>query len=373
MSDDQRMAEEWIVQVEGREYGPVQLQILREWKEEGRVLPTNQARRAEASIWIQAGEIPGLFDSPIRPSETVTAPREPIKFGRILRESFRIYRQGFFQFLFLTLLVIVPSVCGQLTGAVLNTSSGEGADFRTVLAAGFALCMLLFSFALWPIYISGIQLLTGQLKAGQQARFFWVLNEAIKFWPRVLLLCVFVYGSYLFWTIVPVGLILIVAMGVPSVGSLFLALLILAFQVWIVGRLYINFMFWQQFAVLAGNDAGEALRSSKMLARSQRNLVWYKRPLWRGVFISSLWFLFVMVLDLPLIWPALRFYTDQISVSQDMAQLAQAFEAYSKNHGVTALSLAVNLFQKLLRPLLGIAFVLIYFDATGPAGQRRGD
>jgi hypothetical protein len=367
------MPEEWIVQVEGREYGPVELEILREWKDEGRVLPTNQARRAEATVWIQAGDIPGLFDSAIPPEESVIAPREPAHFGRILGETFRIYRAGFFQFFFVTLLVIVPWACGQLTGAVLNTSSAGDADLRTLLAAGFALCMLLLTLALWPIYISAIQLLTAQLKAGRSAGFLSVLNEAVKFWPRVLVLCVFVYGSYLFWTILPVGLIIMIALGAPSFGSFFLALLILAFQVWIVGRLYINFMFWQQFAVLAGNDAGEALRNSKALARSQHHLVWYKRPLWRGVFISSLWFLFVIALDLPLIWPALQFYLNQISVSQDVAQLAQALEAYSKNHPSTVLSFAMNVLQRLLRPLLGIAFVLLYFDGVGSADRNKGD
>ena len=65
------MPEEWIIQVEGREYGPVDLQILREWKEEGRVLPANQARRAEANTWIQASGIPGLFDSFVVPDDVV--------------------------------------------------------------------------------------------------------------------------------------------------------------------------------------------------------------------------------------------------------------------------------------------------------------
>jgi len=30
------MPDEWMVRVEGREYGPVDLETLREWKNEGR-------------------------------------------------------------------------------------------------------------------------------------------------------------------------------------------------------------------------------------------------------------------------------------------------------------------------------------------------
>ncbi len=60
--DDQDVGEEWIVRVDGREYGPANIDTLREWKAEGRVLPANEARRADAELWTLAAEIPGLFD-----------------------------------------------------------------------------------------------------------------------------------------------------------------------------------------------------------------------------------------------------------------------------------------------------------------------
>jgi len=366
------MPEEWIVLVEGREYGPVDLPGLREWKGEGRVVPTNQARRAEDNVWIQAAEIPGLFDSLITSGDALLAPASvPRSFSELLRATFRIYRKGFRQFLCLTLLVVIPSVCAQVTGAMLDTSPAVDADVRTLLAGAFAFCMLLLSLALWPIYVSGIQLLTAEVNAGRPAGFFSVLNEAVRFWPRVALLCVFVYGSYLFWTILPIGLILLIALGGPSLGTFFLALLLLGFQVWIVGRLFVNFMFWQQFAVLAGKDAGETLRESKALARSRRDLTWYKRPLWRGVFISSLWFLFVLAVNLPLVWPALRIYFHELTVSQDVGHLMEALAANSKAHGGNVLSFAISLVQALLRPLLGIAFVLLYIDATAAADSNN--
>jgi hypothetical protein len=368
------MPEEWIVEVQGREYGPVDLQILREWKEEGRVLPTNQVRQAGVDGWIRASEIPGLFESAVRsPDLPVVPPGTGRSFGQIFRETFRIYGKGFFQFLCLTLLVIIPSVCAQLTGAVLEATSAVDLDLRTLLAGGFGFCMFLFSLALWPIYLSGIQILTAELEAGRRVGFFSVLNEAIKLWPRVALLCVFVYGAYLFWTILPVGIILMIILGAPSLTSFFVSLLVLAFQVWIVGRLYINFLFWQQFAVLAGTDMGTTLRESKALARGRRDLVWYKRPLWRGIIISSLWFAFVLAVNVPLAWPALRIYFHELTTSQDPQALIQALTANSKVHGVDALSLALGLLQAVLRPLLGIAFVLLYFDATARNAGEGND
>src|SRR5437870_13270303 len=106
------MPEEWIVQVEGREYGPVELQILREWKEEGRVLPTNQARQAGVDIWIRASQIPGLFDPVVVAGDaSVAGPGQLVGSRKLPRETFRIYGKGFFQFFGLALLVIVPSLC----------------------------------------------------------------------------------------------------------------------------------------------------------------------------------------------------------------------------------------------------------------------
>ena len=73
--DDQGVTEEWIVRVDGKEYGPANIETLREWKAEGRVLPANEARRADTELWSLAAEIPGLFDEEALP--TVSAPRLP--------------------------------------------------------------------------------------------------------------------------------------------------------------------------------------------------------------------------------------------------------------------------------------------------------
>src|SRR4030095_4880831 len=59
--DDQGVTEEWIVRVDGKEYGPANIDTLREWKAEGRVLPANEARRADAELWTLASGIPGPF------------------------------------------------------------------------------------------------------------------------------------------------------------------------------------------------------------------------------------------------------------------------------------------------------------------------
>jgi hypothetical protein len=367
------MPEEWIVQVEGREYGPVELQILREWKEEGRVLPTNQARQAGVDIWIRASQIPGLFDPVAEPGDaSVAPPAQPGSSRKILRETFRIYGRGFFQFFGLALLVIVPSLCAQLTDTALETSQTMDTDLRSLLQVGFEFCMGFLFLALWPIYLSGIQILTAELEAGRPIGFFSVLSEAVKLWPRIAVLCILVYGAFSLLMLLAIGIVVMIVVGASSLFVIILALGLLVFQVWMFGRLFVNVLFWQQFAVLGREDVVGALRKSKALARGRPDLVWYQRPLWRGVFISSLWFAFVLVLDIPMIWPSLQIYFDGLITAQDPQAMMQAVAASSKAHGANMSSLALGLFQTTLRPLLGIAFVLLYFDAKSSNVDEGG-
>src|SRR5438270_13180397 len=69
---DQGVTEEWILRVDGREYGPANIETLREWKAEGRLLPANEPRRADAELCRLAAEIPGL--SKVEALATFSAP-----------------------------------------------------------------------------------------------------------------------------------------------------------------------------------------------------------------------------------------------------------------------------------------------------------
>src|SRR5215471_5023977 len=126
------MAEQWIIRVQGREYGPADLATLREWKADGRVIPTNPARRTDNGDWQTASDIPGLFqiepppvqietrDHALRDEETQSKPPS----RNVLVETFRIYFRGFRQFFCLSLLSIVPVVCAELTSRFIDTAPG---------------------------------------------------------------------------------------------------------------------------------------------------------------------------------------------------------------------------------------------------------
>jgi len=369
MLDDQDMAEEWIVRVEGKEYGPADIETLREWKREGRLLPENEARKAGADLWSAAAAIPGLFNvGPIAPASVPRPTQPPLQtrhrsFGQILVETLQIYRKGFFRFLGLTLLVLLPSLVSQAMTAVAQTGRSSDADVRVLAAGAFALLMFVLSTVMWPVYIAGIQIVTAEIAGGRRSGLVAALNEAVRFWPRVAALCIFVYG--VFFLLIVFGLVIaaIALAGGSSLLLILFALGLLFLQVWMFGRFFVNVLFWQQFAVLENAAFIDSLRDSRNLAHSGRDLPWFKRPLWRGAFIASLWFAFVLAVTLVSEWTTLHHYFDQLMTTQDPQALLQRLTEAQQARGFDVSAFVLNLVQKILQPLLGIAFVVLYLDS----------
>src|SRR5436190_15796534 len=379
------MAEQWIIRVQGKEYGPADLATLREWKADGRVLPANPARQADVNEahWKRAGDIPGLFQvepppvqgparnqrsaaytqgfgEPKEISDQKSKSRPPSR--NILVETFRIYFRGFFQFFCLSLLSIVPIVCAELTSRFIDTAPGVNVDLRSLVAVAFGLCMLVLRLVLIPIYIAGIQILTAEFATGHRIGFFSVLNAAVKYWPRVAGLGLFVYGVFFLLILFALGIAIMVVTS-ATLFSIVLALGLLAFQVLLFGRFFINVLFWQQFTVLENANTNEALRESRRLTRTGRDLPWYQRPLWRGALIVSLWVAFVLAITITPAWPMLRDYFVELTRTQDPQALLQKMNASLQTHGVNYPVLALSVLQRVLQPLLGIAFVVLYLDS----------
>ncbi|MGA7276237.1 MAG: hypothetical protein WBX14_15430, partial [Candidatus Udaeobacter sp.] len=267
MLDDQEMAEEWIVRVQGKEYGPADIDTLLEWKKEGRLLPENDARTTSEDLWNTAAAIPGLFDvgmlaAPSAPVEIQPPLQAQRSFGQILAESFQIYRKGFLQFLGLTLVVLLPSVCSQLTTALIQTAHTSDGDLRVLAGGSFAFLMFVLSMAMWPVYLAGIQILTVEIASGRRLGLVAVLNEAVRFWPRVAALCIFVYGVFFLLIVFGLAIAAISLAGASSLLLVLFALALLILQVWMFSRFFVNVLFWQQFAVLENAEFIEALRFS---------------------------------------------------------------------------------------------------------------
>jgi hypothetical protein len=373
MFHDQAMAEQWIIQVEGKEYGPADLDTLCEWKADGRVLPANPARPADADLWKTAADIPGLFHVEAPPvqvqdrddrsevSDQKLESKPPTR--NILVETFRIYFRGFFQFFCLSLLSIVPVLCAEFTSRFIDTAPGVNVDLRTLVIVAFGLCMLILRVVLIPVYIAGIQILTSELATGHRIGFFNVLNGAVKYWPRVAGLGLFIYGVFFLLILFALGIAIMVVTS-STLFSIVLALGLLAFQVWLFSRFFINVLFWQQFTVLENASATEALRESRNLARSGRDLPWYQRPMWRGALIVSLWTAFALTVTIIPAWPMLREYFTELMRTQDPQALYQKMNASLQTHGFDYPALALNILQRILQPLLGIAFVVLYLDSN---------
>jgi hypothetical protein len=369
MLDDQGVTEEWIVRVQGREYGPVNIETLREWKTEGRLLPVNEARRANVDLWTTAAEIPGLFDvgalvaASARPLAQPPLQLSRRSFAEILAETLQIYRKGFFQFLGLTLLVLLPSICSQLTTAFVQPPQGSTVDMLSLLAAGFAFLTFILSIVMWPVYIAGIQTLTAEIVRGDRPSLIAVLNEAVRFWPRVAALCMFVYGVFFLLMVFGLAIAAMALAGASSVLLVLVAMALLVLQVWMFGRFFVNVLFWQQFAVLENAGFIDSLRESRDLARSGRDLPWFQRPLWRGAFIASIWFAVVLAIMLGAQWGTLHQYFDQLLTTQDPQALLQQMTEAQQARGFNISAFVLGVVEKTLQPLVGIAFVVLYLDS----------
>jgi hypothetical protein len=368
MLDDQGVTEEWIVRVQGREYGPANIETLREWKAEGRLLPANAARRADGDLWTTAVEIPGLFSMPPPAPSADAFTQPPVQlsrrsFGEILAETIQIYRKGFFQFLGLTLLVLLPSISSQLITAFVQPPHGSNLEMLSVLAAGVAFLTFILSIVMWPIYIAGIQILAAEIVRGNRFSLVAVLNEAVRFWPRVAALCIFVYGVFFLLMVFGLAIAVMALAGASSVLLVLVAMALLILQVWMFGRFFVNVLFWQQFAVLENAGFIDSLRESRDLARSGHDFPWFQRPLWRGAFIASIWFAVVLAITLGAQWGTLHQYFNQLLTTQDPQALLQQLTEAQQASGFNISAFALSVVEKILQPLVGIAFVVLYLDS----------
>ncbi|HEX8077482.1 MAG TPA: hypothetical protein VF511_06675, partial [Chthoniobacterales bacterium] len=335
------------------------------WKAEGRLIRSNEIRPLDEERWITAGEFPEIFADEIAPP----LPPPPRTLRKIISESVVIYLGGFRLFLVLALLTALPSFCAQLSAPTRDMSSATVLDPRNSLALLFSFFMLLLSLAMWPLFIAGIQVASSEVMAGRRLGIFELLRRALAFWPRLAMLCLFVYGNYLLWTVVPVFFMLVIALGTPSLIGALLVLALLGFQVWMTARLFRNFLFWQQAAVIANCDVNRSLLESRQLGQSGGGLPWYSRPLWRGGVLASIWCAFALAVWLVSEWHTVEIYFQQISTQQDPQALLQAASTASERPA-TPLSLGLGLLQIVLRPWLGISFVVLYYDTIARLGRR---
>ncbi|MGI8430933.1 MAG: DUF4339 domain-containing protein, partial [Chthoniobacterales bacterium] len=227
------MPEEWIVRVHGKEYGPVDADELRAWRQDGRLIRENEVRAAEGERWFPAAELPEVFADE---SPDASAPGPVVRrmtLGEMFAASWRIYRQGFWRFFVLALLVSAPFCFLQIVAPLLQTPNASGQLPLVVASAAVAFIMLALLVVAWPFSLAGLQLLAADLHAGRDPGLHDVLVRAKALWTRLFVLGLTVYGSYFLWTTIP----LLVALSLVSSGSggaILLVLFLLIFVAYMV-------------------------------------------------------------------------------------------------------------------------------------------
>jgi hypothetical protein len=372
------MEEEWIVRVEGKEYGPVDTDELREWRREGRLIPANELRRVNEERWISAGELPEVFGDAEEAEEPPPLPPRDFERARawrqIFTETFRIYRGGFVSFLLFGLLTAVPMFVLQWyfpKVALPDLSSGSLAAMPPVTVPPICWLMFLLAILVWPVSTAGFQFVADDVLRGRRRPLKDQFAAALQRWRQMLSTGLLVYASYSFWIFVPfTAMIALLASGI-SAFSVMLYLLIGAFMAYMIGRLFINFLFWEQAAAFGANDAFLALRESKELARGASAAPRLDRPLYRGVIVASVWLVFLLLVLMGVQFPFMIVRLSGMeNPEQAMAMMQTLSEAKTPDGLMIATDVASAIVSLILRPFLAAAFLVLYYDAKARSGRR---
>ena len=364
------MSDEWMVRVEGREYGPVDTEALLEWKNEGRLIRTNELRRVEDERWLPAAEFPEFFADDLpspEPPDLIVRRRTWLE---IYRETIRIYRGGFWRFMVFGLLTAVPMFVMQWNFPRLafpNLLSGE--SMPTVSVPPICWIMFLIVILLWPISTAGFQFVADDVLRGRPRSLAAQFSAAIERFGKMLGTGLIVYFSYFFWFFVPLTAMVALLSGGLSVISLMLYLLIGAFMVYMNARLFINFLFWEQTAAFGEDGPQLALRESRELARCLPEAPRLERPLYRGAIVASVWLLFLLfaliAVQFPFTVARLRGVENP---EQALALMQSLSQAKTPDAFMIASDVASAVMNLVLRPLLAASFIVLYYDAKA----RRG-
>lgn len=366
------MSDEWMVRVEGHEYGPVDTDTLLEWKSEGRLIRTNEVRRVEDEGWAPAGQFPEIFADELPPPEPPDLIVRRRSWPEIFRESFRLYRGGFWRFLVFGLLTAVPMFILQWNFPRVplpNFASGEPLPVVTI--PPICWIMFLLTILLWPISTAGFQFVADDVLRGRRRSLAEQFSAAVERYGRMLGAGLLVYFAYFFWFFIPLTAGLAILSTGISFFSIAIYLLIGAFMVYMNVRLIINFLFWEQTAALGDESALLALRESKDLARCVPAAPPFERPMYRGLILLSLWLLLLFTALIVVQFP---FTFIRLSKAGSTEQALALMESLANSKTPDALMLASDVasavMNLVIRPLLTTAFIALYYDAK--ARKSRG-
>jgi hypothetical protein len=251
-----------------------------------------------------------------------------------------------------------------------DLSSGSLEAMPAVSVPPICFVMFLLTVLLWPISTAGFQYVADDVLRDRRRSFMDQLSAALASWVRMLSAGLLVYGSYFFWTVIPFSAMLAALASGVSVVSLLLYLLIGAFMVYMIGRLFVNFLFWEQTAAFGEDGALLAIRESKELARCAPEAPRVDRPLYRGVIMAAVWLLLLLAV---LIAVQLPFTVVRLSGSENPEQAMALMKSLAAAKTPDALMIASDVVSALvnlvLRPLLAASFIVLYYDAKARRGH----
>jgi hypothetical protein len=235
------------------------------------------------------------------------------------------------------------------------------------------ICWLMVALVIlvWPVSTAGFQYVADDILRGHQRSFADQFAAALQRWGRMLSAGLVVYASYFFWVFVPfTTMIALLSTGI-SVVTLMLYLLVGAFMIYMIGRLFINFLFWEQTAAFGDDGALLALRESKNLARCASDAPRLDRPLYRGGIVATVWLVLLLFVLMAVQFPIMLVRLSGVeNPEQAVAMMQSLSQAKTPDALMIASDVVSALVNLILRPLMAAAFLVLFYDAKARAGGK---
>ena len=251
---------QWHCTIGGRQYGPVEEDVLRQWAREGRVRPTDSVWTEGWAEWVPAGNVPGLFDG--------AAPPPPPPAGRGA-----------------TVGIAPPGGTGGRTPVTQLMGQGwQAMEGRWGIGIGF---FLLFMLILWAAGTIGATIVVaGPFMLGQAVFILTLVRRGQptvnmlfdgfkNFVPSLLaylLMMAFSFAAMLCFLLV--GVLIGLAVGAATVPEAGIVVGVLTgYLPGLVAATVVNLMLSQAFFLLADNSAlsaTDALRASRDMMRGNK-------------------------------------------------------------------------------------------------------
>jgi hypothetical protein len=366
----------YYVQVGDREFGPADVETLREWRDEGRVLRDTLVRHEDSKSWITADHLAALF--PDEPTEPPPLPpllpgagAAGLSAASILADAARCYGKRFFSF-FTAALPVLPfhlatGFAGLLTQGKATTPEELRGHLEIVLPVyGVSLLIML---VLWPT--TGGAITAGAMQFLMQgttsARSMWEKTKGLR--VRLILAFALTCVLYFLSVMVPATVAGILSEGFPGANR-FAMIAAFGAMIWFSTKVALDTVLRDQSVVVGDTRPGPAIQESRGIMRSGAFLPVFQRPVTVATVVYLIWFALYMAASMAAAVPVAILMLSTYGPEIAAGNIPTAFTPDISHPAIIGGQIVASILVTAIFPLPNIALTLLYVR-TGRVVQTQ--